>query len=104
MSEGQLARVRAPAGARRAGAQEEIALHALAEVAALRHARITANPKAQAAEITGFDVDPVCGMTVDVNGAAHVAEHAGATHFFCSAGCRGRFVAEPERFLRAATG
>ena len=42
----ELARVRAPAGARRAGAQEEIALHALAEVVALRHERIVANPVA----------------------------------------------------------
>ncbi len=104
VAEDQLARVRAPAGTRRAGAQEEIALHALAEVAALRHARMTANPEAQASAITGFDVDPVCGMTVDVNDAAHVAEHDGTTYFFCCAACRERFVAEPERFLRAPTG
>lgn len=100
----ELARVRAPAGTRRAGAQEEIALHALAEVVALRHQRLTADPKAQAAAITGFDVDPVCGMTVDINDAAHVAVHDGTTYYFCCAGCRERFIAEPEHFLHAPAG
>jgi xanthine dehydrogenase accessory factor len=99
-----LARVRAPAGERRAGAQEEIALHALAEVVALRHERIAVDPARQASEITGFDVDPVCGMTVDTSDAAHVAVHNGRTYSFCCSGCQERFVAEPERFLRAPAG
>jgi xanthine dehydrogenase accessory factor len=101
ISEDQLARVRAPAGTQRAGAQEEIALHALAEVAALRHERVTANAESPPSAITGFDVDPVCGMTVDINDAAHVAEYNGTTYYFCCAGCQERFLAEPERFLRA---
>ena len=73
VADAQLARVRAPAGERRAGAQEEIALHALAEVVALRHDRITANPVAPPAALAGFAVDPVCGMTVDTSDAAHTA-------------------------------
>ena len=43
--------------------------------------------------------DPVCGMTVDPATAKHKAEHAGAAYYFCSAGCREKFVAEPERYL-----
>ena len=43
--------------------------------------------------------DPVCGMDVDPHAARHRAEHAGRTYHFCSARCRERFVAEPERFL-----
>jgi Cu+-exporting ATPase len=43
--------------------------------------------------------DPVCGMSVDPATAKHKAEHAGATYYFCSAGCRGKFVADPGRFL-----
>jgi len=104
VSDDDLARVRAPAGTRRAGAQEEIALHALAEVVALRHERITTGPAVRASEITGFDVDPVCGMTVDTRDAAHVAVHDDRTYYFCCAGCQERFVAEPGRFLRTPAG
>jgi Cu+-exporting ATPase len=43
--------------------------------------------------------DPVCGMSVDPATARHKAAHAGATYYFCSAGCRGKFVAEPEKYL-----
>jgi xanthine dehydrogenase accessory factor len=99
--EAELARVRAPAGSRRAGAQEEIALHALAEVVALRHERLTANPVPDPALIVGFAVDPVCGMTVDTADAAHTATHGGTTYSFCCAGCQERFVAHPAQFLSA---
>ena len=47
--------------------------------------------------------DPVCGMLVDPATAKHKAEHAGAIYYFCSAGCRGKFVAEPARFLAPPT-
>jgi Cu+-exporting ATPase len=47
--------------------------------------------------------DPVCGMSVDPATAEHQAEHAGATYYFCSAGCRGKFVAEPAKYLAPAT-
>ena len=43
--------------------------------------------------------DPVCGMLVDPATAKHKAEHAGAIFYFCSAGCRGKFIAKPARFL-----
>jgi P-type Cu+ transporter len=48
---------------------------------------------------SGLAKDPVCGMSVDPATAKHRAEHADATYYFCSAGCRGKFVAEPARFL-----
>jgi P-type Cu+ transporter len=47
--------------------------------------------------------DPVCGMSVDPATANHKADHAGMTHYFCSAGCRGKFVADPARFLAEPT-
>ena len=43
--------------------------------------------------------DPVCGMTVDPAKTAHHAEHAGQTYHFCSAGCRTKFVANPNAYL-----
>ena len=43
--------------------------------------------------------DPVCGMTVDPRSARHVAEHGGERFHFCCAGCRSKFLADPERYL-----
>jgi Cu+-exporting ATPase len=45
-------------------------------------------------------VDPVCGMTVDPATAAHTFDCEGTTFHFCSAGCREKFVADPDRYLR----
>ena len=45
--------------------------------------------------------DPVCGMDVDPHTAKHRAEHQGRTYYFCSAGCRTKFVDNPARYLDA---
>ncbi len=49
---------------------------------------------------TGLVKDPVCGMSVDPHATAHHAEHDGQSYHFCSAGCRTKFVAEPELYLK----
>lgn len=43
--------------------------------------------------------DPVCGMAVDPAKTAHHAEHAGVAYHFCRAGCRTKFLADPDRYL-----
>ena len=48
-------------------------------------------------------IDPVCGMTVDPLKTAHHAEHAGRPYHFCSAGCRTKFQAEPDKYLAPKT-
>ena len=49
----------------------------------------------------GKQKDPVCGMMVDLEGAAGKLEHGGKTYYFCSKGCAERFSREPEKFLAA---
>src|SRR5262245_32507184 len=66
-----------------------------AEVTGQRH-HTGAQRNAPAPE---FATDPVCGMTVDPVGAKHTAEHAGRRWYFCSARCRERFGAEPNKYL-----
>ncbi len=46
--------------------------------------------------------DPVCGMTVDPHTAKHRGEHGGRTWYFCSQGCKTKFLAHPERYLNEA--
>jgi Cu+-exporting ATPase len=53
-----------------------------------------------AGDITTIPVtDPVCGMTVDPANTAHHADHAGHAYHFCSAGCRAKFVTNPDTYL-----
>ena len=47
----------------------------------------------------GSAIDPVCGMTVDTATAKRKAEHAGETYYFCSAGCKTKFTADPDKYL-----
>ena len=47
----------------------------------------------------GKVADPVCGMAVDPANTPHHATHAGADYHFCSAGCRTKFIADPDRYL-----
>ncbi|MDT3382140.1 heavy metal translocating P-type ATPase [Labrys neptuniae] len=43
--------------------------------------------------------DPVCGMDVDPATAKHSIQHEGHPYYFCSAGCKAKFEAEPGRYL-----
>jgi xanthine dehydrogenase accessory factor len=86
-------RVRTPAGLDiGAYTAEEIALSILAEVVAARRRRV-APPAPEA--VTA--VDPICGMEILVTDATPRVEHEGATVYFCGAGCRGAFAADPVR-------
>ena len=50
---------------------------------------------------TGGAIDPVCGMMVDPHSAKHRADYHGHTYYFCSAGCRTKFVNDPQKYLGA---
>ena len=43
--------------------------------------------------------DPVCGMAVDPARAQHHSVHEGRDVYFCCAGCKAKFDAEPARYL-----
>jgi Cu+-exporting ATPase len=45
-------------------------------------------------------IDPVCGMKVDPAKSPHHVEHRSQSFHFCSAGCRTKFVADPEHYLK----
>jgi xanthine dehydrogenase accessory factor len=100
LDEETLARIRCPAGLDLGpSSQEEIAVAILAELVAWRHTK-----QSSASELveTVEAVDPVCGMTVAIAGARETAVHVGRTYYFCGAGCRARFEADPARYLAPA--
>jgi len=47
----------------------------------------------------GRETDPVCGMTVDPAAAKHRADYRGRGYFFCCAGCKAKFTADPQKYL-----
>lgn len=47
-------------------------------------------------------IDPVCEMKVDPHTAKHRGEYGGRTYYFCSAGCRNKFLAKPEAYLSSS--
>ncbi len=107
-----LERVTSPAGldlgARTPG---EIALSVLAELVQLRRAAAgevaeTEEPSIERppAQAPTHATDPICGMSVEIAGARHTAEHAGTTWYFCCGGCRERFLADPARYAPAGAG
>ena len=97
-----LGRVAAPAGLDiGARAPEEIAVSIMAQIVERR--RASQAQAAPAKEPPREAVDPVCGMSVAVSGARHTAEVLGVAYYFCCAGCRTKFLAEPARFLGAGS-
>ncbi len=44
-------------------------------------------------------IDPVCGMTVDIKTAKNIAAHKGHSYYFCGAGCKTKFLANPSKYL-----
>ncbi len=55
--------------------------------------------KRQGAAGEAMAKDPVCGMDVDPHTAKFRAEHGGRTYYFCAAGCRAKFIADPAKYL-----
>ena len=100
IDEQRLAALHAPAGLDiQAREPQEIALSIVAEIVQLRRATGRFDWPVDAPATA---MDPVCGMTVRVEGAAHIHEHDGRSHYFCCAACLTSFAAQPDSFI--ATG
>lgn len=82
---------------------EEIALSILAEVV-LRRRRDPAQPAAQEAPAAASQepreaIDPVCGMTVEIESARYMWIYNESVYYFCCRGCQHAFEKEPEVYL-----
>lgn len=107
VDEAQRARLHSPAGLDLgARTPAEIALAILAQLVAERAAHRAGAASSASAVSSGkappTATDPVCGMSVAASPASLNAEIDGVTTYFCSPGCRARFVAQPERYADAS--
>ena len=97
-----LERIAAPAGLDiGARGPEEIAVSIMAQIVERRNAAAKGQ-SVPARKPPREAVDPVCGMSVAVAGAKYTQEILGVTYYFCCAGCRGTFLADPKRYLPKA--
>jgi xanthine dehydrogenase accessory factor len=100
-----LDRLKAPAGLDiGAEMQEEIALSIMAEIAMTRSAMAPAIETAPPEAVeTGTQeaIDPICEMTVTIAGARHTSDYGGQTWYFCCAGCKRKFDADPAQYAAA---
>lgn len=100
LSQDELARVHAPVGlAIGARTAEEIALSILADVVrAVRvdglQAQAPVSASRHASRWPSTAVDPVCGMTVAVDGETPHLTHGGIDYWFCNPGCLSRYREE----------
>jgi xanthine dehydrogenase accessory factor len=93
-----IARVHAPAGIDLGTVDpDEIGVAVLAELVALKAAG-ELGPAAEPVPVVDEARDPVCGMVVDVARVRLRSQHEGRTYFFCSAGCRRKFDADPVKY------
>lgn len=130
IDEKRLQVLHAPAGpAIHAHTPQEIALGAVAGVVALRHqleeAAAASQSDARQPRVAtesvpplppcetldtldslptdgGRYVNPVCGVSVDMETAKHVVEHDGQKVYFCCDCCKAKFEREPERYVSVA--
>jgi P-type Cu+ transporter len=56
-------------------------------------------PQGDKPAVAGSAIDPVCGMTVDTATAKHISEYHHQNYYFCSAGCKTKFQANPAKYL-----
>jgi Cu+-exporting ATPase len=47
-----------------------------------------------------MEKDVVCGMQVNAQTAAGSSEYKGQTYFFCSKGCKAKFDANPQQYVK----
>ena len=111
----QLDRVHVPAGLDLGRtSHREIAVAILAELVQLRAAGAIdvaageaggAGAQADTAKRTApaEAVDPVCGMTVAADESSYPLVHNGVTYYFCRAGCRRTFEADPAAYVEKGT-
>jgi xanthine dehydrogenase accessory factor len=112
IGEADLERIKAPAGLDIQARQgDEIALSIVAEIVQFRRTVQDGvnwdTPTVDEAhhthehhEAAEIDIDPVCGMEVEITADNLTYEYDGKTYYFCGEGCRESFIKDPQQYMQ----
>ncbi|MFI5134671.1 MAG: XdhC family protein, partial [Chitinophagales bacterium] len=102
-----LDQVKCPAGLNiNAKKPEEVAISILAEIIQVQSQAPVANEISPLEELKSegvqakFYINPVCGIPIDMNNPKHIVEYKGEKVYFCCDGCKIKFDAEPEKYMK----
>jgi xanthine dehydrogenase accessory factor len=102
--DGTLRRIHTPAGLDLGHIEHrEIAVAVLAQLVAIRASGGIGGAAATTVASPKTAVDPVCGMTVEMEGARFVSAHQGATFSFCCPACKKVFDEHPADYVQVSS-
>lgn len=88
---------------------EEVAISILAQMIQIQNSAsaVAMFQKFEATKENGgkspvYYINPVCGVPVDMNNPKHVVEYKGEKVYFCCDGCKVKFDAEPDKYMKKA--
>mgnify|MGYP001160517772 CR=1 FL=1 len=86
---------------------EEVAISILAQIIQIQNS-LSVPSSFQKFESTKEDggkspeyyINPVCGIPIDMNNPKHIVEYKGEKVYFCCDGCKVKFDAEPDKYVK----
>jgi xanthine dehydrogenase accessory factor len=87
---------------------EEVAISILAQIIQIRNSAAAApvsfekfeSVKEDGGKAPVYYINPVCGVPVDMNNPKHVVEYKNEKIYFCCDGCKVKFDAEPDKYMK----
>ena len=86
---------------------EEVAISILAQIIQIQNSSAVPSSfqkfestKEDGGKSPEYYINPVCGIPIDMNNPKHIVEYKGEKVYFCCDGCKVKFDAEPDKYIK----